>query len=98
MSRPFAHIVVLHIILQLLVRTEAAPLTTRDFVSLFANPVNDFIDLFMRDKKVQNKTSTTKPDDLGPLGAMIEVPPNHEPVSCARGAVKDRNGVCRTPF
>ncbi|CAH2233572.1 jg8508 [Pararge aegeria aegeria] len=102
MTRPFKQIVVLQIIiLQLLIHVNGSPYTPRDFVSLFANPVKDFIKLFTQANNSKsavydkyNSGNVTK-DRTG--GKMIEVPENNGN-TCNDGTVKDINGLCRSPW
>lgn len=102
MARPFMQMVVLYIVilqLLILVQVNGAPYSTRDFVSLFANPVKDFIKLFtqannpnsaaVRDNTNLESDSNDRTDEK-----MIEAPTN-DAVKCKDGAVKDRHGFCR---
>lgn len=98
MTRPLTQIVAIHIILQLLLYVDTAPYSVQDFKSLFANPVKDFIELFTRvespkSSKISESVSTN--DTKRP--SMIDVPYNTK-TSCPDGAVRDIDGICRTPF
>lgn len=97
MARPFMQMVVLYnVILQLLIQVDGAPYSARDFVSLFANPVKDFIKLFAQANNPKSAAVRDSGSDFDGKTdeKMIEAPDN-DAVKCKDGTVKDRYGFCR---
>lgn len=101
MTRPFTHLVVFIVILQLLIHVSASPYSVQDFTSLFANPVSDFIKLLSRSNSSEPKSvsgnhayNTEKGKDVRTGTKMIDVPLNvHK--KCPDGSFPDVKGVCR---
>lgn len=86
------------IVIYLLVPVSAAPISTKDFLDIFENPITSFVNAISPKKSVKNvETGTTEQHgEDNPAGKMIDVPINTD--RCKYGTVKDVNGVCRDPW
>jgi hypothetical protein len=92
MTPPCTRVAVFGIVIYLLLPVNCAPISAKDFLDVFENPVSNFINAI-------SPKSTKKIENNGKVKAgesMIDVPINTD--RCKNDKVKDVNGVCREPW